>query len=143
MKGMAHTVRKRSLSFVIIILFIVSVVYTESDSVRYFSRFVLSEKESLSSYSTDDRGFICPDIPDQRYIITKPRTSVLTAHNRRNTSVYGYMDVGFAYSHQNCPKDVQEGDALRVMPEREHHPGEDIIRYIHDQDGEKENRILL
>ena len=134
--------KKRILSLYIIILFAVSVLSTEASSVRAFSKYNQSGALNHSSYSTV-REFISPATAEPRTLRVSVRVSLLTAHDRRSSQIQYLMDGGVPNQWKAIPKHIQNADNTGFLLEHEHHPGEEIIEYIHNQDGEKENKNSL
>lgn len=134
--------KKRIISLGVVILFIVSVFRAEADSVRAFSDNNRLGKETGLSYTSENVS-VYPAFPDQKNLRVSTRANSLIVNNRRSfTPAMLMCGVGFDY-YLGFPNDVQCADNIHALSEHEHHPGEEIIRYIHDRDGEKECRILL
>ena len=134
--------KKRILAIGIVFLFLISAVKAEIASARSFAGSTDADDLCRSSYSSDE-SFICPDIPEHQAFRVSERTNSFISHHRR-TSFFRYFPDGSLDLHQYInPKDVRETKQNTIFPGREHHPGEEIIRYIHDQDGEKEHQTFL
>ncbi|MBQ7201507.1 MAG: hypothetical protein IJS24_09035 [Eubacterium sp.] len=123
-------------------MFIVSVFWAEADSVRVFSDNNRFGGEAGLSYSAE-RELVYPTVPDQKNLRVSSRADSPIISNRRISSYVLLMYGGEFGSYRDFPEDVRFADNLHVLSEHEHHPGEEIIRYIHDRDGEKEFKSLL
>ena len=134
--------KKRIISLSIAIMFIVSVFWSEADSVRAFSYNNRFGGEAGLSYSAE-KELVYPTVPDQKNLRVSSRADSLIISSRRMSSPAFLICGGDIGSYRDFPDDVRFADDLHVLSEHEHHPGEEIIRYIHDRDGEKEFKSLL
>ena len=134
--------KKRILSFGMILLFLVSAVKAEIVYSRSFAGGV--ESNSLSQNSIiSDKAFICLSVPEHRTLRVSEHMNRLISHHRRTFSFRYFSDVSFDLNRYINPDNIRQIKERIEFPGREHHPGEEIIRYIHDQDGEKENPTFL
>ena len=134
--------KKRILALGIVFLFLISAVNAEVASARSFVELTELDGFCRSSY-TSDKTFIYPNIPEHRTLRASERTSSIISHHRRTYSLR-YFPNGSIDLHKYTTPDGSRRIKQNVdFPGREHHPGEEIIRYIHDQDGEKENPSFL
>ena len=134
--------KKRILALGIVFLFLISAVNAEVASARSFVG--LAEPDGLcqSSY-TSYKAFICPNTPEHQSLRASERTSSFISHHRRTYSLRYFPDGSIDLHKYTTPDGNRRIKQNVDFPGREHHPGEEIIRYIHDQDGEKENPSFL
>ena len=134
--------KKRILTLGIALLFLFSAVNAEVASARSFGGFAESNDLCQSSYFSD-KAFICPDTPEHRTLRISERTNSFISHHRRTSSIRYVPDGSIDLNRYTSPEGIRTTKENGDFPGHEHHPGEEIIRYIHNQDGEKENPSFL
>ena len=134
--------KKRILALGIVLLFLTSAVNAEVASAHSFCGFAKSNNLCQSSFISD-KAFICPGVPDHRTIRLSEHANSFISYHRRTSSIRYIPDGSIDLNRYTTPEDNRITNEIADFPGHEHHPGEEIIRYIHDQDGEKENPTFL
>ena len=129
-------------SAVISFVFLFSVIISESASASLYARISVS-CDGFSSYGIQaKKTYLYNDINKTEITATNKTGNYFLTACRKHTNPGINLTPDIYYHNQNAANIFPKPVNYRYVSEVRINPGDKIIRYIHDQDGEKDGALL-